>query len=78
MSPLQILEAGKALPPMQLLYGDADPVVPYDQGVRMYEKLTDMGYEADFVCVSGAEHEGNFWSQAVLDEIKAWLDARMK
>jgi dipeptidyl aminopeptidase/acylaminoacyl peptidase len=63
---------------MQLLYGDADPVVPYDQGVRMYEKLTEMGYEADFVCVSGAEHEGNFWSQAVLDEIKAWLDARMK
>lgn len=77
MSPLHILTAGKALPPMQLLYGDADPVVPYDQGVRMYEKLTGMGYEADFVCVQGAEHEGNFWSQAVLDEIKAWLNARM-
>ena len=78
ISPLQLLHEGMELPPMQLLYGDADPVVPYDQGVRMYEKLTDMGYEADFVCVSGAEHEGNFWSQAVLDEIKAWLDARMK
>ena len=33
-------------------------------------KLTEMGYDADFVRVTGAEHEGNFWSRAVLDEIK--------
>ena len=78
ISPLQILREGMELPPMQLLYGDADPVVPYDQGVRMYEKLCSLGYDADFVRVLGAEHEGNFWSQAVLDEIMAWLDARMK
>ena len=44
----------------------------------MYDKLCEYGYEADFVRVLGAEHEGNFWSQAVLDEIRAWLDARMK
>ena len=78
ISPLQILHEGMNLPPMQLLYGDADPVVPYDQGVRMYEKLCELGYDADFVCVAGAEHEGNFWSQAALDEIRAYLDARLK
>lgn len=78
ISPLQILREGMTLPPMQLLYGDADPIVPYDQGARMYERLCELGYEADFVRVTGAEHEGNFWSQAVLDEIMAWLDARMK
>ena len=78
MSPLQILHEGMQLPPIQLLYGDADPVVPFDQGERMYNKLCDLGYDADFVRVTGAEHEGNFWSQAVLDEIHAWLDAHMK
>ena len=78
ISPLQLLHEGMDLPPMQLLYGDADNVVPYDQGTRMYDKLCEYGYEADFVRVLGAEHEGNFWSQAVLDEIMAWLDARMK
>ena len=78
ISPLHLLREGMTLPPMQLLYGDADPVVPYDQGTRMYDKLSKLGYEADFVRVLGAEHEGNFWSQAVLDEIMAWLDARMK
>ena len=78
ISPLKLLHEGMDLPPMQLLYGDADPVVPYDQGERMYEKLCQLGYEADFVRVLGAEHEGNFWSQTVLDEIMAWLDARMK
>lgn len=78
MSPLQILREGMNLPPTLLLYGDADPVVPFDQGERMYAKLCEMGYDADFVRVTGAEHEGNFWSQAVLDEIMAYLDARMK
>ena len=78
MSPLQILREGMVLPPMQLLYGDADPVVPFNQGERMYDKLCQLGYDAEFVRVTGAEHEGNFWSQAVLDEIRAYLDARMK
>jgi len=73
MSPLQILREGMKLPPMQLLYGDADPIVPFDQGVRMFDKLCAMGYDADFVRISGAEHEGNFWSQAVLDEIFAYI-----
>ncbi len=78
MSPLQILREGMELPPMLLLYGDADPVVPFDQGERMYEKLCSLGYDVEFVRVTGAEHEGNFWSQAVLDEIMAYLDAHMK
>ncbi len=78
MSPLQILREGMALPPMLLLYGDADPVVPFDQGERMFDKLCSLGYDADFVRVTGAEHEGNFWSQAVLDEIQTYIDARMK
>ena len=78
ISPLKLLREGMDLPPMQLLYGDADPVVPYEQGVWMYEKLCELGYDAEFVCVNGAEHEGNFWSQAVLDEIRAYLDARLK
>ena len=77
ISPLQLLHEDMVLPPMQLLYGDADPVVPYDQGERLYEKMTALGYDAEFVRVTGAEHEGNFWSQAILDEIKAYIDARI-
>ena len=77
ISPLQLLREGMALPPMQLLYGDADPVVPYDQGERLYEKMTALGYDAEFVRVTGAEPEGTFWSQAILDEIKAYIDARI-
>ncbi len=78
MSPLCLLREGMSLPPMQLLYGDADPVVPFDQGVRMYEKLSALGYEAEFVRVAGAEHEGNFWSAAVVDEIVAYLTRHLK
>ncbi len=78
MSPLQLLRDGMELPPMFLLYGDADPVVPYDQGVKMYEALCQKGCDAEMMRIEGAEHEGNFWSQAVLDEIMAYLDKRMK
>ena len=77
MSPLQILHEGMKLPPMQLLYGDADPIVPFDQGVRMFDKLCAMGYDADFVRISGAEHEGNFWSLPLLEEIYGFIREKL-
>ncbi len=77
MSPLCILREGMALPPMLLLYGDDDHVVPYEQGERMYEKLCALGYEAEMVRVSGAHHEGNFWSGEVRAEIIAYIKAHL-
>ncbi len=75
MSPLCILKEGMTLPPMLLLYGDDDHVVPYPQGEMMYEKMTALGYRADLVRVAGAHHEGNFWSAPVREEIIAYLKA---
>ncbi len=73
MSPLCIVPEGRALPPMLLLYGDADHVVPYEQGADMYAKLCEKGHDARMICVEGAEHEGNFWSAQVHGEIIAFL-----
>ncbi len=73
MSPLCIVQEGRKLPPMLLLYGDADRVVPYDQGERMYQRLCGAGHDARMVRVTGAEHEGNFWSAAVRAEIINYL-----
>ena len=54
---------------MLLLHGTADKVVPYGQSVKMRRLLADRGYEARLVLVDGADHERDFWSQAVLDTI---------
>ena len=74
MSPLYYVQNGEKTPPFLLLHGDADPVVPFSQGERMYRALTECGVDAQLVRVHGAEHEGNFWSRAVLDYIGAFFD----
>ncbi len=73
MSPLCLVKEGMQLPPMLLLYGDADHVVPYDQGERMYLRLKEAGCDVQMVRVSGAEHEGNFWSSEVRSEIVDYI-----
>ncbi len=73
ISPLCLVKEGMNLPPMLLLYGDADPVVPYEQGERMYHRLCQVGCHAEMVRVAGAEHEGNFWSKEVCMEIQQYL-----
>ncbi len=69
ISPLLRVKAGEALPPFLLLHGDADPVVPYSDSQRMYEKLTACGHEAHLVRVTDAPHEGTFWSMELLEII---------
>lgn len=73
MSPVNYVEEGKKYPPMLLLHGDADPVVPYEQGEIMLKKLIDCGHDARLVRVKGAEHEGNFWSLPLLEEIYGFI-----
>ncbi len=78
MSPYQIAEAGKVYPPLLMIQGNADPVVPWVQGEMMYEKLMETGADAQLICIDGAPHEGPFWSRAVYAQVKAFLDKHLK
>ena len=69
ISPIHYAEPGRDFPPFLLLHGDADPVVLYEDTERFYTRMTELGYEADLVRVTGAKHEGSFWSEALLDII---------
>ncbi|MBQ3222118.1 MAG: alpha/beta hydrolase [Clostridia bacterium] len=77
ISPVNYVEPGKSFPPFLILHGDADPVVLYEDSLEMYEKLSDCGYDAEMIRITGAPHEGSFWSVALHDEIKAWLKAHL-
>ena len=63
VSPMTYVRAG--VPPTLHIHGDADPIVPYDQGVREIESLKKVGVPAELVTIPGGGH-GNFPRDQVL------------
>ena len=66
VSPATYVRAG--VPPTMHIHGDADPTVPYEQGVREIEALKKVGVAAELVTIPGGGH-GNFPRDQVL---RAW------
>ena len=56
VSPLTYVRAG--LPPILTIHGDADPVVPYDEAVRLHAALTKAGAVNQFLTIPGGKHGG--------------------
>ncbi|KFJ02939.1 lipase [Bifidobacterium subtile] len=73
MSPYLQVNPGRRYPPMLLLHGTGDRVVPYQQSVKMCDRLVENGNDARLVLVDGADHEHDFWSQRVLDIISDFI-----
>lgn len=63
MSPITYVRAG--LPPVFLVHGDADPVVPYVQSADLLKALTDAKVPASLVTVRGGQH-GKFTEEQSL------------
>jgi acetyl esterase/lipase len=74
VSPLTYVRAG--LPPIISIQGDADPIVPYSQNVRLHQALDKAGVRNQFVTVPGGKHGG--FSDAEMAkayaEIRGFLD----
>ena len=77
MSPVRQIRPDRTYPPFLIAHGDADQSVPYDQGLRLYQAFLESAVDAQMICVEGGPHEGSFWSQALLDQIYAWLWKKM-
>ncbi len=77
MSPALICKKGAQYPPMLIIHGDADDVVPYAQGVEMYEKLKALGQDARMVRIVGAPHEHSFWSAALHAHILDYINEKL-
>lgn len=43
-------------PPVFIVHGDSDPIVPYQQSVDLHNKLVDAGVETEFMTVKGGLH----------------------
>ncbi len=73
VSPLTYVRPG--LPPVLSVHGDADPVVPYEQSVRLHKALTAAGVPNQLVTIKGGKH-GQFTDEELDDaysQIHAFL-----
>ena len=43
-------------PPTFIVHGDADPIVPYQQSVDLFNKLKEAGVKTKMITVSGGQH----------------------
>lgn len=75
MSPVNHVDGN--YPPSLLLHGDADPVVPYSEAEMMLDKLLENDIEASLIRVRGAIHEGNFWSNQLLQMVADFLKSHL-
>jgi alpha-L-fucosidase 2 len=62
LSPIQHVRAG--LPPFLLVHGTADTLVPYDQSVRMLERLKAAGVPAELLAVERGGHGLRAWERS--------------
>ena len=70
VSPLSYVRAG--LPPILSIQGDADPIVPYSQNVRLNDALEKAGATSELFTIPGGGH-GNFKPD---ERTKAYLKIR--
>jgi acetyl esterase/lipase len=54
LSPLTYIR--KELPPVLTIHGDADPIVPYDQAVRLTNDLKQAHDDATLITIPGGKH----------------------
>ena len=73
VSPMTYVRSG--LPPVLTIHGDADPTVPYQQGVTLVDKLSDVGVPSQLHTVPGGGH-GRFdraQTLAIFETIQTFL-----
>ena len=55
-SPINHLDKQMALPPILIMHGSKDHVVPFLQSVELYQKLKEYNYQVTFCKVAKADH----------------------
>jgi acetyl esterase/lipase len=72
LSPLTYVRKG--LPPVLTIHGDADPIVPYDQAVRLTSALKEAHDDATLITIPGGQHGFPPEKMAeIYPKIFAWL-----
>lgn len=74
-SPSQYVHAGA--PPILMMHGDRDEVVPYEQSAQLFEALKREGNDVTLYRIAGAGHNA-FTQPHTLEVVKAFFQAHLK
>ncbi len=75
-SPVNYIRDGLTIPPLLIIHGSKDTVVPFTQSAEMYHALREKQYPAELLRVAGADHGGAvFYTEPVYRYIQQFLTA---
>ena len=77
IGPIHLVKPGCDVPPMLILHGDADELVPYRYGEMMYDRMEECGCDVEMVRVTDAPHEGSFWSMQLLEMVFDFIQRKL-
>jgi len=64
----------RELPPLLMMHGSKDRLVPFDQSVRLFEAMRQNGQHAEFYRLPGHDHGGGgFWRPETLDIVEEFI-----
>jgi len=63
----------KSSPPVLIIHGDADKIVPYQQSVELHKKLEEEGVKNQLITITGGGHGLNGKNKEIGEGIEAFL-----
>jgi acetyl esterase/lipase len=78
-NPMNYISAEKSVPPFLMMHGGGDNIVPFNQSVRLYNKLRECGKDVTFYKLEGGGHGmGGFNSPEALDVVLEFVGKHLK
>lgn len=78
-NPINWLSADKPTPPFLIMHGASDNIVPFNQSVRLYNKLRELGKDVVFYKLEGGGHGmGGFNSDECLKTTLDYIAEKVK
>lgn len=72
--PMNYLSREKTVPPLLIMHGGSDMLVPFNQSCRLYNRMRELGKEVEFIKLTGANHGfGGFNCDQALDLVEEFL-----
>lgn len=66
--PMNYITDGSKLPPILIMHGTRDQLVPFEQSVKLYNKLVESGAIVEMYCLKGGFHaSGGFNSEKAIE-----------
>ena len=73
-NPIVHLQRDRQTPPILIMHGGSDPLVPFNQSCILYEALKQMDKEVEFVKLKNAGHGwGGFMSETALNIVENFI-----